>query len=61
MDEAPGMYPNLNDQINFRLNRIREIKGYFNAIFKEIIRRELMSKGISKYVSSFDYFDKSFY
>ena len=41
---------------NFRLNKINEIKDYFVAEVKE---RELMSKGLSKYIVSFDYFDKS--
>ena len=55
------MYPNLsatplNDQQQFRLNKISEIKDYFIAKIKE---RELMSKRLSKYVASFDYFDKS--
>ena len=45
----------LNDQ-QFRLNRINEIKDYFVAEIKE---RELMSKKLSKYIASFDYFDKS--
>ena len=62
MDECNShcMYPNLsvnisNDQ-QFRLNKINEIKDYFIAEIKE---RELMSKRISKYIASFDYFDKS--
>ena len=54
------MYPNLNvslsDQQQFRLNKINEIKGYFVAEIKE---RELMSKRLSKYIASFDCFDKS--
>ena len=33
-----------------------KIKGYFVAEIKE---RELMSKILSKYIASFDYFDKS--
>ena len=59
--ETPSMYPNLsattlnNDQ-HFRLNKINEIKGYFVGEIKE---RELMSKRLSKYIASFDYFDKS--
>ena len=36
----------------FRLNKINEIKDYFIAEIKE---RELMSKGLSKYIASFDY------
>ena len=46
----------LNDQQHFRLNKIDEIKHYFIAEIKE---RELMSKRLSKYIASFDYFDKS--
>ena len=47
--------PNLNNQ-QFRLNKISEIEEYFIAEIKE---RELMSQKLSKYTSSFDYFDKS--
>ena len=46
---------NLNNQ-QFRLNKISEIDDYFIAEIKE---RELMSKKLSKYISFFDYFDKS--
>ena len=48
---------NLDNQ-QFILNKIKinEIKGYFIAEIKE---RELMSKRLSKYIASFDYFDKS--
>ena len=53
-------YPNLSvplsDQQQFRLNKINEIKDYFAAEIKE---RELMSKRFSKYIGSFDYFDKT--
>ena len=65
-----NMYPNLsetllsmaqlniplNDQEHFRLNKIKEIKDYFIVEIKE---RELMSKWFSKYIASFDYFNKS--
>ena len=44
----------LNDQQQFRLKKI--IKDNFIAGIKE---RELMSKRFSKYIASFDYFDKS--
>ena len=44
------------DNQQFGLNRINEIKDYFVAEIKE---RELMSKRLSKYIASFDYFDKS--
>ena len=46
---------NLNNQ-QFRLNKIREIEDYFMAEIKE---RELTSKKLSKYISFFDYFDRS--
>ena len=46
----------LNDQQQFRLNKINKIKYYFAAEIKE---RELMNKRFSKYIASFDYFDKS--
>ena len=59
--ETRNIYPNLNaiplnDQQQFRLNRINEIKDYFVAEIKE---RKLMSKSLSKYIASFDYFSKS--
>ena len=55
--ETPNMYPSLTaTQQQFRLNKINEIKDYF---VDEIKERELMSKGLSKYIASFDYFDKS--
>ena len=50
MSEAPNMYPYLNNQQQFRF------KNYFIAKIRE---RELMSKRLSKYIASFDYFDKS--
>ena len=46
---------NLDNQ-QFRLNKINEMKYYFTAEIKE---REIMSKRLSKYIASFDYFDKS--
>ena len=46
----------MNDQQQFRLNKINEVKYYFVAKSKE---RELMSKRLVKYIASFDYFDKS--
>ena len=53
--EAPNIYPNLNDH-QFKLKRTNEVKYYFIAEIKE---RELMSKRLSKYIASFDYFIKS--
>ena len=51
--EKHNIYPNLNNQQQFGLNKINEIKDYFVADIKE---RELMSK---MFITSFDYFDKS--
>ena len=55
-----NMYPNMSatpsNEQQFRLNKINEIKDYFVAEIKE---RELMSKRFSKYIASFDYFNKS--
>ena len=56
MSKAPNMYLNLNDQQRFRLNKINEGKDYFIA---EIREKESMSKRVSKYIASFNYFDKS--
>ena len=60
--ETPNMYPdvsaNISNDQQFRLNKINEIKDYFIA---EIRERELMSKRLSKYIASFDYFDKSLF
>ena len=46
---------NLSNQ-QFRLNKISQIEDYFIAEIKE---RELMGKKLSKYISFFDYSDKS--
>ena len=46
----------LNDQQQFRLNKINEIKDYF---ISEIKKRKYMSKRLSKYIAYFDYFDKA--
>ena len=60
MAETNNIYPNLSPTLSnnqqFRLNRINEIRDYFVAEIKE---RELMSKRLSKYIASSDYFDKS--
>ena len=64
-NKTPNIYPNLNaiplnanisNEQQFRLNKINEIKHYFSAEIKE---RELISKNISKYIASLDYFDKT--
>ena len=54
--ETHNIYANLNEQQQFILNKINKIKNYFVAAIKE---RELISKRLSKYIASFDYFDKS--
>ena len=63
--KTPNIYPNLNaiplnakisNEQQFRLNKTNEIKDYFLAEIKE---GELISKNISKYIASVDYFDKS--
>ena len=59
-NKTPNIYPNLSANISneqqFRLNKINEIKDYF---LTEIRGRELISKNLSKYIASLDYFDKS--
>ena len=58
--ETLNMYPNIgvntsNDQ-QIRLNKINDFKNYFIAEIKE---RVLMSKNLSKYNASIEYFNKS--
>ena len=60
MAQCSSIHPNLSatplsNQQQFKLSKINEIKDYFVAEIKE---RELMSKRLSKYIASFDYFDK---
>ena len=59
-NKTPNIYPNLNEissnEQQFRLSKINEIKDYFLA---EIREKELISQNLSKYIASFDYFDKS--
>ena len=47
--ETPNIYPNLNDQQQFRLNKLDEVRGYLIA---EVRERELMSKKLSKCIAS---------
>ena len=54
--ETHNIYPNLNHQQQFILNKSNQIKDYF---VDEIKERELISKRLSKYIASFDYFGKS--
>ena len=56
MSECNSIETSNLDNQQFRLNKINEIKEDFIAEIKE---RELMSKRLSKYIASFDYFDKS--
>ena len=55
-----NMYRNLSvtpsNEQQFRLYKIHGIKNYFVAEIKE---RKLISQSLSKYIASFDYFDKS--
>ena len=59
-NKAPNIYPNLATNISneqqFRLNKINETKDY---VLAEIREREIISKNLSKYISSLNYFDKS--
>ena len=71
-NKTPNIYPNLSaaplntiplsanieNEQQLKLNKINEIKDY---ILAEIRERELISKNLSKYISSLDYFDKSLY
>ena len=64
-NKTQNVYPNLNpiplsanisNEQQFRLNKINEIKYYFLAKIRE---RELISRNLSKYIASLEYFDKS--
>ena len=55
---SPNLYPDLNDQQQFRLNKISEVRDYFIG---EIRERELMSKWLSKYIAFLSYFEKSLF
>ena len=46
----------MSNKQQFSLNKINEVKDYF---LPEIRKRELISKNISKYIASLEYFDKS--
>ena len=56
MSAATNMDSNLSDQTNFSLNEIDKIKDYFNG---EIQERKRKGKKLSKYIGTFDYFDKT--
>ena len=55
-NKTPNIYPNISNKQQFRLKKINEIKDYFLADTRQ---RELISKNLSKYIASLDYFDKS--
>ena len=59
-NKTSNIYPNLDavpsNEQQFRLNKINENKDDFLA---EIRKRELISKNLSKYIASLDYFDRS--
>ena len=54
-NKTSDIYPNLSTVLSneqqFRLKKINEIKDYFLA--------EIISKNLSKFIASLDYFDKS--
>ena len=54
--KTDNIYPNLNNQEQFRWKKINKIKDCFFAKIKE---RESMSTRLSKYVASFNYFDNA--
>ena len=56
MSELPTTHLNLSNQTQYRLNEINKIRNYFTT---EIQEREMMSKKLSKYIATFDYFDKT--
>ena len=51
-----NMYPQSDSETHFRLNKINKINDYLMA---KILKRETLSKTLSKYVAAFDYFDKT--
>ena len=55
--EISNTYPNLNDQQQFRFNKIDEIKVYSVAVVRA---RGLMSQRLSRFIAFVHYFDKSF-
>ena len=52
----PVVYPQLNDQTQFRLNEINRSRDYFIV---EVGERKVMSKGLSNYIAAFDCFNKA--
>ena len=56
MNEPNAAEIPLNDPTKFILNKINKIKDYFNS---EIQERKTMSKNLGKYITAFDYIDKT--
>ena len=54
--EVTYTYSNLSDKTKFRLNEINKIIDYFNSESQE---KNTMSKKLSKYITAFDYIDKT--
>ena len=52
-----NLYPQLDNVMQFILEKINRIKDYF---FAEICEREKMRKRISKYSAAFDYYNNIF-
>ena len=52
----PNLAANISNEQQLWLNKINEIKDY---LLVEIRERELISKNLSKYIASFEYFNKS--
>ena len=57
MSEIPNTHLNLSNQTQYRLNEINKIKMYF---IKEVQEGKIMSKRLSKFIATFDYFGKTF-
>ena len=54
--ETTDIYSNLSNQKKIILNKINKFKDFLNS---EIQEKKIMSKKLSKYISAFDYFDKT--
>ena len=52
----PSLSANVSNEQQLRLKKINELEDYLLA---EIRERELISKNLSKYLASFEYFSKS--
>ena len=54
-----NLYPQFGDETQYRLNKINRINEYFIEGLLYFGERETMSKTLSKYTATFDYFDKT--